>query len=214
MRIPAPILAAMLAASFSAQAAPIDWNTWATSTTGTITSGSNSVDVTFTGPAGTLTTNFPSYNPDSSFADGVIVDNAPVAANNMRTLVGGSNAINTIAFSTPVIDPVMAIWSLGQPRIPASFVFSDATPMLVAGGPNAEYGGSTISVAGNTVSGVEGNGTVQFLGTYTSISWTNPQAESYYGFDVGIAGVVPEPAQYGMLMMGLAVAGWVARRRR
>lgn len=214
MRIHLALPALLLASSLSAHADPVDWNTWSTATSGTIAAAGGDVGVAFTGPVGSLTFAFPSYNPDSTFADGVIVDNAPVAANNMRTLVGGSAAINTITFSTAVLNPVMAIWSLGQTGNPASFVFSDATPVLVSGGPNAEYGGSAITVTGNTINGVEGNGTVQFLGSYTSISWTNPQFESYYGFDVGIAGVVPEPAQYGMLLGGLALVGWMARRRR
>jgi hypothetical protein len=69
--------------------------------------------------------------------------------------------------------------------------------------------------------GTEGNGTVQFIGTFTSLSWTNPKAEFWYGFDVGIAGVgggggsgVPEPATFGLLCLGLAGAGLARRKRK
>ena len=99
---------------------------------------------------------------------------------------------------------------------PASFNFIDATPTLVSGGPSAEYVGSAITVDGNNVLGTEGNGTVMFKGTYTSISWTNPIFENWYGFDVGIAEIasVPEPETYPMLLAGLGLLGSVARRRK
>jgi hypothetical protein len=133
----------------------------------------------------------------------------------MVQLVGGgvTNAVTDIlTFSTPVVDPVFAIWSLGAGGTPASFVFNQ-TPTLVAGGPSAEYNGSTISILGNTVSGAEGNGTVQFLGTFSSLSWTNPQNEGYYGFTVGIPSAVPEPELYALMLAGLSLIGFVARRR-
>ena len=72
------------------------------------------VGVTFSGPAISLVPNYPSYTPNSTFADGTIVDNAPVPANNIIQLFGGTDALNTVTFATPVVNPVMAIWSLGQ----------------------------------------------------------------------------------------------------
>ena len=41
------------------------------------------------------------------------------------------------------------------------------------------------------MSGVEGNGAVRFVGTYSSISWTMT-FENFYGFTVGTAGNLPE----------------------
>jgi hypothetical protein len=41
-------------------------------------------------------------------------------------------------------------------------------------------------VSGNTVFGSEGNGTIRFLGTYSSIWWKNPLPEYFYGFTVGV----------------------------
>ena len=41
------------------------------------------------------------------------------------------------------------------------------------------------------MSGVEGNGTVRFVGTYSSISWTMT-FENFYGYTVGTAGKRPE----------------------
>jgi hypothetical protein len=111
----------------------------------------------------------------------------------------------------------MAIWSLGQRGNNTSFVFSDAIPTFVSGGKSNEFQGSAITVSGNTVSGIEGNGTVQFLGTFSSLSWTNPKFENYYGFTVGIAGpgVVPEPSTYVILIAGMGlIVPLIGRRRR
>jgi hypothetical protein len=63
---------------------------------------------------------------------------------------------------------------------------------------------------GVTVSGIEGNGSIQFLGTYSSLSWTNPQYEDYYGFNVGVVSVVPEPS--AMVLSPLCLAALLCRR--
>jgi len=211
------MLACLAVTGLAAEAAPIVWNTWSSSSAGSITTDTGTIDVGFAGNPTNFFAGFPSYNPPATWADGTIVDNGPVAANGIVQLVGGSDAVQTLTFSVPVVDPVMAIWSLGQPRTSASFVFLDATPLFVSGGPNAEFGGSTIGVSGNTVSGVEGNGTVQFKGTFTSISWTNPQFENWYGFNVGVAGLaapIPEPQSMALMLAGLGALGAALRRRR
>ena len=216
MKVHAIAFATLIALAASAEAAPIDWNTWASTTAGSITTTGGPVGVAFAGPSVSVVNNYPSYTPTSTFADGSVVDNAPTSANNIMQLFGGSTVLNTVTFSTAVVNPVMAIWSLGQGGINAQFAFTNATPLFVSGGPSSEYSGSPISVSGNTVSGIEGNGTVQFLGTYTSISWTNPVFENWYGFDVGIANVaaVPEPEIYALMLAGLGFVGFIGRRRR
>lgn len=203
----------------SAHAAVIDWNAWTSATSGTISPDSVAVTFSAGGSIDNLVSNYPSYTPASTWADGTVVSNAPVQADGIIQLTGGNANVNTITFSTPVVDPVMAIWSLGSSGTQASFDFTNATPVFVSGGPSAEYGGSAISVSLNDVSGMEGNGTVQFLGTYSTISWTNPQYEDWYGFDVGIAGVssgppsVPEPGSLALLVFGLSALAFARRKR-
>jgi len=175
--------------------------------------------VTYNGEMSGQYANYPSWGPSATFADGTVVANGPVAANGIVRLMGGGGSeaqVDRITFSRAVVDPVFSIWSLGQAGNTASFHFIGATPVFVAGGAGAEYGGSAITVSGNDVFGTEGNGTVQFIGTYTSISWTNPVGENWYGFDVGVAGVaaaVPEPGSTGMLLAGLTLTGLAVRRR-
>ena len=206
-----------------AQAAPIDWNAWTSATGGTI--APDSVGVTFaiagTGSVNNLVPNYPSYTPTTTFADGTVVNNAPVPADAIIQLVGGNTNVNTVTFSKPVVNPVMAIWSLGAAGTQASFDFISVTPVFVSGGPSAEYGGSAITISGNDVLGAEGNGTVQFIGTFTSLSWTNPTFEDWYGFNVGIAGVggsvgAPEPstlALFGIALLPFAATFWRRGRR-
>ena len=200
----------------AASAAVITWTTWDNTSSGTAAP----ITVTFNGPADNILTGYPSYGPTSTFVDGIIVGNGPTSSNNILQLTGGNGTTQTLTFSQAVVNPVFAIWSLGQGGGPASFVFN-ATPTLVAGGPSNEYGGGTITVAGNTVGGLEGNGTVEFVGTFTSLSWTNPQYEYWYGFDVGFQSVagrsvdaVPEPSTWAMLLLGFAGVGFVAYRRK
>ena len=216
MQIKFALAAAALAVSGLAQSATIDWNTWTSNSAGTI--ASTPVTVSYTGEMSGVVPNYPSWTPGTTYADGTIVANGPVAANGILQLVGGGGAsatVDTLTFSQAVVNPVFAIWSLGQGGDTASFNFIGATPVLVSGGKSAEYGGSSISVVGNNVYGTEGNGTIEFVGTYTSISWTNPTSEYWYGFNVGIAGVaaaVPEPGSLGLLLAGLTLLG-LARRR-
>src|SRR5205823_2684791 len=105
----------------------------------------------------------------------------------------------------------LALWSLGSFASLASFTFVQ-TPTFEAGGPNSQYGGGPITVSGNVVSGREGNGVVQFAGTFSSISWTDT-FENFYGFTVGAAGTgIPEPVSMSLLGVGVAGLGFLRRR--
>jgi hypothetical protein len=126
---------------------------------------------------------------------------------------GSDSATSTITFETAVTNPVIAIWSLGQVGSGASFDFGvkDNQIKLIAGGTSSEYPGGPLTLIGTTVSGLEGNGTVELLGTFKTISFTTPQFENYYDFTVGIAGAVPEPAAWGMMLIGFFGLGAMIR---
>jgi hypothetical protein len=192
------LVTASIAAVTTASADTIYWTDWVSNTTGSIVPPHTvHITVTYSGELSGLKLNYPSWNPSTTFADTNIVDNAPPKSGHMVRLGGGGSTVNTITFSRPVVNPVFSIWSLGAAGIPAKFEFINATPVFLIGGPSVEYGGAGISVAGNTVSGNEGNGTIRFLGTYSSISWKNELPENYYGFTVGVPAQggekIPEP---------------------
>jgi hypothetical protein len=194
------------------------WTDWTGATVGapgTAVGTVSGVSVSYSGELDNFVTSGSSniWAPDSSFIGGTSTASPSTVGDDLR-LNGDATGINTITFDSAVTNPVFAFWSLGAGGSPATFTFIDATPSFEAGGPNASFGGNPITVEGNVVSGVEGNGVVQFTGTFTSISWTNT-FENFYAFTVGINrtnGTVPEPGT--LLLFGLGLLGLSLTRRR
>jgi hypothetical protein len=213
------LMAVSLLSTTPAQAATI-WTDWTSMTVGANGGGSatgsvGGVGVSYSGELDASVINGSStiWAPNSSFIGGTVTASPSVVGDDLR-LNGSSTGTNTITFASPVENPLFAIWSLGAPGAQASFTFN-ATPTLEAGGPNSQFGGASITVVGNTVSGSEGNGVVQFTGTFSSISWTDTP-ENFYAFTVGMNGplqTAPEPMSSALTLAGLALVGLVCRKR-
>jgi hypothetical protein len=209
----ASIAASLLAAPATAGTSWTDLTAGTVGTPGSASGTVNGVTVTYTGEVLSAVTDGTSivWTPESSFIGGTVTA-SPNSVGDAIFLNGSYTGTNTITFGAPVTNPVFAIWSLGGPALTATFTFS-APPTFEAGGPNSFYGGQAITVSGNTVSGNEGNGVVQFTGTYSTLSWTDT-AENYYGFTTGLAGA-PEPSQFlGLGLGALCLGGLILKARR
>lgn len=152
------------------------------------------------------------FNGGTSPYTNSLVANAPLAKD-IIALAGQTNAPinNTITFSAPVVNPIMDIVSLGQQGQPSNYDFN--TPFVIVsqgGGYFGNNGNALSNPFGNRLSGFEGNGVIQFIGTFTSISFTASPAEYWGGFNVGVQ-AVPEPASVIAVSGGLII---LLRRRR
>jgi hypothetical protein len=214
-------------ATLPAQADTIAWAKWSSATAGSPGSASatiGSLTVTYSGQNSGLLTNFPSWTPVTTFTGGVVSNGPPAINNSVQiegTPAGAVPIIETITFSSPVADPIFAVWSLGAPGTPASFDFTATEPFTVqGGGPSAEFGGTALTISGEDVEGQEGNGIIQFNGTFSSITFTTPQFEDYYAFTVGEdatltsqlpPGTTPEPGTLSLFGLGLVALAFVRR---
>jgi PEP-CTERM motif len=228
--------AAFVAMAQPASAAVVYWTDWISATVGSPTGGSaggtislpggTTITVTYSGEVtsetainGSATSGYPSWLPATTYADGTVVQDAPTYRDIIAQNGGAGTGVNTITFSQPITDPVMAIWSLGDGNDDANYTFSGAEPFtIIAGGPSNEYGGSSIVPNGgaDSVTGAEGNGTLQFVGTYKQITFTNTKFENWYGFTLGVDGLappaIPEPSTWAMMLIGFAGLGYAGYR--
>lgn len=223
MRLALALAAALTTAVAVPAGAATVWTDWTSATTGAPGSAAGTLDGVSVSYAGEVLSNrvingsfATAWAPSTSFVGGTVTT-SPASVGDIITLAGAFTGTNTLSFSSPVTNPVFAIWSLGQPGSPDSFTFN-TTPTFEVGGRNVSFGGSAVSVNGNVVTGSEGNGVLQFTGTFSSISFTSTP-EFYYGFTVGMNGPggvapIPEPSTWALIIAGLAVVGGVAHRRR
>lgn len=212
------VLSGCLGATQPTWGATVSWVDWTTADATSAAGTAAGVSVNFSGnlnPAAQTAggTNF--WASNSSTYTGGNVGNPPPDSDIIR-LIGGSNTgTQTLTFSSPVTDPVMAIMSMGQLAVQVDYDFDTPFDILNQGPGYFDAGGngSLAEVAGDILRGFEGHGLIQFNGTVTSISWTVPLAENWHGFQVGIFGTsVPEPTTLLLLSLGLAGLGFARKR--
>jgi MYXO-CTERM domain-containing protein len=114
------------------------------------------------------------------------VDNPPPDPDILQ-LSGGQDETYRVTLSEAIKDPIMAIVSLGASGTPTTYDF-DSPFTIVSQGPGS-FGGTATSLQqlpNNVLQGSEGNGTIQFIGTFSTFSWTVPTPESWHGFTFAI----------------------------
>jgi hypothetical protein len=189
------------------------WANWASSSSGSFIQNSNTINVTYSGSTFGVDYNSYIYDVPSSFTN-TAVTNTP-GTNGTILMSGGTLQVNNFYFSQAVINPLMDVFSVGQSGVPVSFNFLNGATFSILSSGAGHWGGGTLTQSGNSIIGVEGNGLLQFNGSYTDISFTTPNYEYYYGATVGaLSAPVPEPETYAMLLAGLGLLGFTARRRK
>ena len=208
------VAALLLSAGAATAADTASWTTWS-GTAGTFVQNGNTINVSYTGQSNWIDYTASIFNQVQSSFTSPAVTNTP-GANGTIAMTGGDTQINNFHFSQAVIDPLIAVWSVGQGGVPVSFNFLNSPSFSILSQGGGHWGGGTVTQSGFSITGWEGNALLQFKGRYTDLSFTTPNYEYYYGVTVGALATapVPEPESYAMLLAGLGLMGAVARRRK
>lgn len=180
-----------------------------------------SVSFTYTGEISFVqasnTGQFNYFIPTSTYTSST-VSNAPT--NGGTIAITGNGTTNTFTFSTPVTGLIFSEVSMGQGGIPTTYNFN--TPFMVLScGPNGVYGGGCfaepVGSTGTTLIGNESDGTIEFLGPITTLSFTTSHPEYWNGFDIGLLGqtstaATPEPST--LALAGTSLVGLLGAMKR
>lgn len=201
--------------SASAFAVTVSWTDWTSSSdsfsaSGDLSVGSTTVGVGYSGTSAhsfVTTGAGTNYWTGGAYTNGT-VDNVPPASDIIALDTGGTV---TITFSQTIVDPYISLasWNgntvdFGTPIVIDSFgqgFWGNGTPIL---------NGSSTGFFGSG----EVHGVIRLPGSFDSITFTHT-SENWHGFTVGVAiAPIPEPETYAMLLAGLGLLGFAARRKK
>lgn len=238
------IAATLLATSGLAVAAPVYWTDWQGSdqdtgagfrAQGTLTTPTSTVTVTYTNAQGIAFYNtgggtdyWVNGTAATSPYTSSVVDNRPTGSDIIALRYAGSQ---TLQFSQSIANPVFGYVSLNG----NGYAFDRDFDILSFGhssdGNVCGYWGcgtsykQVVDIGGGVMEyrllGTgEPHGTLQFKGSFDTVSWRSLSSENWNGFTVGVQGTaaevfgVPEPTGLALTSLALAALGFVSRRRR
>lgn len=213
----AAVLTALLAAP-TLLSAQVYWTDWTTTGVGTVSGDlgtpGGDVGITYTGPYSFAQTSGGAYSWDFPIYDVAGAGSRPSTTDLVALSSAGTHSIE---FASTVMDPYLAIMSLGRTSLPVSYAFSAPFEVVSEGLGWWGDGYYTESPDHMTLTGYEMHGVIRFSGAFDELTWTSDPSEYWHGITVGVAGtassVVPEPATVLLLATGLLGLGMVARRR-
>ena len=158
--------------------AVVNWTDWTSGTTGlsgsaagNIMLGGSSIDVLYTGEVNFIQTSGGTdwwlERTPAPYTGNAVIDNAPPASDIIAVVQGG--VTNTLRFSTPLVDPVMAFVSIGRLNLPVDYAFDSPFTLLSEGW--GWWGDGFWTQTGNTLTGNEAHGAIQF----NDRRWVHPQ---------------------------------------
>jgi len=208
------ILSVLIIISASAvQAAQVYWTDWTTAgsneVTGTMTIGSKTVGVTFSGIYSFAQTSGGAnyWNPAAPYLSAT-VDNAPPASDIIGLSTGGSV---TITFSEAVTNPLLALVSWNGNTVD----FGDDVIEFLSYGHGYWGNGTPVMNGDNTgfYGSGEVHGVLQVTGTYSSITFSHT-SEGWHGLTVGAVDLAPVPIPAALWLFGSGMLGLVGLKRK
>lgn len=188
------------------------WIDWSSPYSGTLAVGDEVINVSLTGAPMNLVNGDYYFN---NAATGYTSETGTYAGLAPADLIQvNQSSTFTLNFDQAIVDPYMALVSVGTPGYTITYNFEDSFEVISAGANYWGYGG--YSVDGTNLLGREFNGVLQFTGSFDSITFTVQSPEYWHGFNFGTESIasVPEPSTMLLLSAGLLGITLVRRKSR